>query len=829
MDCDNADDDFGISEARQLVKTRNRKNRKSGGFQSMGLSAATSNGIMKKGYKIPTPIQRKAIPMILSGRDVVSMARTGSGKTAAFLIPLLEKFPCHSPAGPRALIMSPTRELAIQTLNFTKELGKFTPLKATVILGGDKMEEQFAALHKSPDIIIATPGRFLHVLMEMNLSLNSIEYVVFDEGDRLFELGFAEQLSETLKRLPRSRQTLIFSATLPKNLVEFARAGLVDPILLRLDLNSKLSQDLKLAHITCLPEEKNIILIHLLGKVIHKDEQAVVFFATKHHVESFQMLLTDLGFECTCIHSGLDPSARNLSLKKFRSRTARVLLVTDVAARGVDIPHLDNVINFHFPAQPKLFLHRVGRVARAGRRGVAYSLVDPEELPYLLDVFMFLGKEWKVCQSSNKQVEWESDCVGRAPRSIMSNLAARIESISSKNSSLESMKKVCVNAMKRFLQTRPNASWESIRRAKDLRDAHFSLPVHQIFDNSAEKEDGTSNEILGVIRQLKLPTIFEALGKHVNPEAFATMMKKRKLHDHIIARRAAQRAVGQTNNVLKNLVERKVSLTDQLGACNANDEMSDNLENIDFFVPYSRDDEATENGLSITGTKSQFYLDAAAASLDLPNDESQQVNSGVAGSHSRKVVWDRKRKRFTGMDAAQGKANMKRIKTESGVWIPASYKTDKYKLWLKKSKSDIIQETSKNTEESSSFIDASNTRKRFSKYGDVIELPDTNEVTGKQNHFFKSSTGHKSKKQQLTPKFTVIGSQKWQDRATSRQKERLQNAEERQKIRKPKGSRTFGQLRLPEQILKQRKLREKQKQRAQKNRNNNQSHKKRKH
>ncbi|VDP86378.1 unnamed protein product, partial [Schistosoma mattheei] len=150
-------------------------------------------------------------------------------------------------------------------------------------------------------------------------------------------------------------------------------------------------------------------------------------------------LLTDLGFECTCIHSGLDPSARNLSLKKFRCRTARVLLVTDVAARGVDIPHLDNVINFHFPAQPKLFLHRVGRVARAGRRGVAYSLVDPEELPYLLDVFMFLGKEWKVCQSSNKQVEWESDCVGRAPRSIMSNLAARIESISSKNSSL-----VCV-------------------------------------------------------------------------------------------------------------------------------------------------------------------------------------------------------------------------------------------------------------------------------------------------------------------------------------------------------------------------------------------------
>ncbi|VDQ08171.1 unnamed protein product [Trichobilharzia regenti] len=209
MDQEDTDDDFGTTEARQLVTKANRKKKKSGGFQSMGLSATTFNGIMKKGYKVPTPIQRKvicefydifqAIPLILSGRDVVAMARTGSGKTAAFLVPLFEKFPCHSPAGPRALIMSPTRELAIQTLNFTKE---------------------------------------------------SVEYVVFDEGDRLFELGFAEQLSETLKRLPQTRQTVIFSATLPKNLVEFARAGLSDPVLIRLDVNSKLSQNLKVGHLT---------------------------------------------------------------------------------------------------------------------------------------------------------------------------------------------------------------------------------------------------------------------------------------------------------------------------------------------------------------------------------------------------------------------------------------------------------------------------------------------------------------------------------------------------------------------------------------------------
>nr|CAH8830661.1 unnamed protein product [Trichobilharzia regenti] len=830
MDQEDTDDDFGTTEARQLVTKANRKKKKSGGFQSMGLSATTFNGIMKKGYKVPTPIQRKAIPLILSGRDVVAMARTGSGKTAAFLVPLFEKFPCHSPAGPRALIMSPTRELAIQTLNFTKELGRFAPLKATIILGGDRMEEQFAALHSSPDIIIATPGRFLHVIMEMNLSLKSVEYVVFDEGDRLFELGFAEQLSETLKRLPQTRQTVIFSATLPKNLVEFARAGLSDPVLIRLDVNSKLSQNLKLAHISCLPEEKNAILVHLLSKVIPSNEQAVVFFATKHHVEFFHVLLSDLGFNCAAIHSGLDPNARNISLKKFRSGKVRALLVTDVAARGVDIPLLDNIINFHFPAQPKLFLHRVGRVARAGRNGNAYSLVDTEELPYLMDVLMFLGKEWQTCQPTSEQDDWEKDCVGRAPRSVISNLTTRIQYVSTENAFLESMKKVCINAMKRFVQTRPSASSESIRRAKELREAHFSLPVHNLFDKSTEKEDETNNEILGVIRQLKLPTIFEALGKHVNPQAFATMAKKRRQHDHIIARRAAQRAAGPVKNELKNLIEKKVSLTDQLGTCNTQNDASENLEDVDFFVPYSRGDEITESGLSITGTKNQFCLEAAAASLDLPTDELQQI-SGVKGSHSRKLVWDRKGKRFTGADAAQGKANMKRIKTESGIWISASYKTDKYEQWLKQSKADIIAASTKSTEEDSyspAATAASENRTKFMKYGDVIEFPDTDDKG--DNHFRGAAKKNKQKGQKssehLAPKFTVIGPHKWHERAIARQKERMQNATEKQKIRQPKGSRTFGQLRKPEQVLKQRKLREKQKQRAQKNKQNH-SHKKR--
>lgn len=188
----------------------------------------------------------QAVPLVMEGKDVVAMARTGSGKTAAFLIPMLEKLKIHSPdKSPRALVLSPTRELALQTFRFTREIARYTNLTCTIILGGDRMEDQFEAMHQKPDVIIATPGRLLHVLVEMNLKLSFIEYCVFDEADRLFEMGFEEQLKEILHRMPASRQTLMFSATLPKSIVEFAKGGLSDPTLVRLDVDSKLNEGLQ--------------------------------------------------------------------------------------------------------------------------------------------------------------------------------------------------------------------------------------------------------------------------------------------------------------------------------------------------------------------------------------------------------------------------------------------------------------------------------------------------------------------------------------------------------------------------------------------------------
>jgi ATP-dependent RNA helicase DDX54/DBP10 len=359
----------------------NRKGKKSGGFQSMGLCLPIYKAIGHMGYKVPTPIQRKAIPVVLDGRDVVAMARTGSGKTAAFLIPLLERLKTHSgKVGARGLILSPSRELAMQTLKFCKDLGKHTDLRYCVLVGGEHIDDQFSAIASNPDIIIATPGRLMHLMIEMSLDLKTIEYVVFDEADRLFEMGFAEQLHEILFKLPESRQTLLFSATMPKTLVDFARAGLSDPALIRLDVDTKISKDLQMYFFSLKKDQKDAMLIYLLKNLIVNDEQTIIFTATKHHVEYLHELLQCVGIQNTYIYGALDQQARRIHLARFRSEKEKVLIVTDVAARGLDIPLLDHVINYDFPATCKTFVHRVGRVARAGRSGKAWSLVATDEV-----------------------------------------------------------------------------------------------------------------------------------------------------------------------------------------------------------------------------------------------------------------------------------------------------------------------------------------------------------------------------------------------------------------------------------------------------------------
>ncbi|KAM4649392.1 ATP-dependent RNA helicase DDX54 isoform 1-T1 [Amazona ochrocephala] len=692
-------------DTRAMVRAQNQKKKKSGGFQSMGLSYPVFKGIMKKGYKVPTPIQRKSIPAILRGRDVVAMARTGSGKTACFLIPMFERLKAPSQAGARALILSPTRELALQTLKFTKELGKFTGLKSALILGGDKMEDQFAALHENPDIIIATPGRLVHVAVEMKLKLHTVEYVVFDEADRLFEMGFAEQLQEIIARLPDCHQTVLFSATLPKLLVEFARAGLTEPMLIRLDVESKLSEQLKLAFFHVRGDDKPAVLLHLLRTVVKPQDQTVVFVATKHHTEYLKELLTAQGIRCTHIYSSLDQTARKINIAKFSHGKCPVLLVTDVAARGLDIPMLDNVINYSFPAKAKLFLHRVGRVARAGRSGTAYSLVAPDEMPYVFDLHLFLGRSLVLAGTQEMPAD-AGGVLGRVPQSLVDDEECLLLTDHEGSLELRSLRRVADNAHKQYLRSRPGPSPESIKRAKDMDVSQ--LGIHPLF--SARFED-TELERLKFVDSIKTykskATIFEI--NATSRTLASTVMRSKRRHDHALIekyqrgqqekRAAALKGQGlcldppaseegdgegdkeeDLQDVFSNVLGQKRKRGRGEGGGPRKKLQRSVQQDKDFYIPYRPKDFESERGLSVGGEGSPFEQQAAGAVLDLMGDENHNLNK------SRQLLkWDRKKKRFVGQT---GQEDKKKVKTESGRYISSSYKNNLYEKWKQKYKVD---------------------------------------------------------------------------------------------------------------------------------------------
>lgn len=265
------------------------------------------------------------------------------------------------------------------------------------------MDEQFKEMTKNPDVIIATPGRLMHLCLEMEMTLSSVEYIVFDEADRLFELGFEMQLHDIMHKLPSHRQTVLFSATLPKLLVNFAKAGLNDPLLIRLDVDSKISPDLNMHFLIVKSADKEALLLWLLKHAIPQHESSILFVSTKHHVDYLQELLTLAGLSTTYIYGALDSTARTNNMAAFRSGSKKILIVTDVASRGIDIPLLNNVINYDLPDQSKVFLHRVGRAARAGAPGQAWNLVTPDEVGYVLDLQLFLGRSLCLGKGNGRQ------------------------------------------------------------------------------------------------------------------------------------------------------------------------------------------------------------------------------------------------------------------------------------------------------------------------------------------------------------------------------------------------------------------------------------------
>lgn len=767
-DHEDGDNDAAFIAAHQASANRKASNlkgrtvKKGGGFQAMGLSANLLKAITRKGFSVPTPIQRKTIPLVLDDQDVVGMARTGSGKTAAFVIPMIEKLKGHSSkVGARALVMSPSRELALQTLKVVKELGRGTDLKAVLLVGGDSLEEQFAYMAGNPDIIIATPGRFLHLKVEMNLDLSSIKYVVFDEADRLFEMGFAIQLTEILHGLPQSRQTLLFSATLPKSLVEFARAGLQDPTLVRLDTESKISPDLQSAFFSVKSADKEGALLHILHEVIKiptgeteagkrareqlssggnpkkrkrsdlsskptespTEHSTIIFVATKHHVDYITSLLRESGFAVSYAYGSLDQTARKIQVSNFRAGISNILVVTDVAARGIDIPILANVINYDFPSQAKIFVHRVGRTARAGRSGWSYSLVRDSDAPYLLDLQLFLGRRLILGRNSHDVPNYSDDVVvGSFPRDALARNCEWVSKLLNEDIDIEGQREVAMKGEKLYMRTRNSASSESAKRAKDVVSCDEWTMLHPLFNNEANDLEVEREKMLARIGGYKpQETIFEISGrrggKSGDDEAM-DMMKK--LRSTMAKKRAKKQNENQstisendTSMVPKNAMGDKVAgdfgdqmigddLADMSMASDSELEVTFSyaaekkkskggetqsegmsFQNPEFFMSYIPTSHSTaeERAYGVhSGSNSNFVEASRDATMDLSRDEASR---GFAEPRSI-MRWDKRHKKYVSRrNDEDGSKGALLVKGESGAKIAASFRSGRFDAWKK--------------------------------------------------------------------------------------------------------------------------------------------------
>nr|XP_043610076.1 putative DEAD-box ATP-dependent RNA helicase 29 [Erigeron canadensis] len=686
-----------VSSVTELKKKEKKeKKAKGGGFESLNLSPNVFRGVKRKGYRVPTPIQRKTMPLILSGADVVAMARTGSGKTAAFLVPMLEKLQQHvSQSGVRALILSPTRDLALQTYKFANELGRFTDLHVCLLVGGDSMEIQFEDLSKNPDIIIATPGRLMHHLEEVvDMSLKSVEYMVFDEADSLFSMGFKEQLYRILEQLSDNRQTLLFSATLPSALHDFATAGLRDPQVVRLDLETKISPDLKLTFFTLRQEEKLAALLYLLREHIRSDEQSLIFVSTKHHVQFLELLLREEGIEPSICYGDMDQDDRKINVQRFRSRKTMFLIVTDIAARGIDIPLLDNVINWDFPPKPKLFVHRVGRAARAGRTGTAFSFVTADDMAFLLDLHLFLSRPIRPAPTEEevlrdmKGVTSEIDhamangvtVFGRFPQTAIDLVADRVREILDSSTEIDCLIRPCERAFRLYMKTKERPSRESIKRAKNM-------PREGLHPMFMKVLGGNELSALAFSENLKAyrakQTVLESEGhaakaKHLkgpSSQWVDVMKMKRAIHEKIINKVNQQHKQQSSNHTAKDMEIEHNTLQGTGKKVSGSKRKARSFKDEEFFISSVPTNQHYEAGLSVRGNQGFSSNRLESAVLDLAADDGSGLQKQKSAYH-----WDKRSKKYVKLNNNDRVSASGKIITESGSKGKAN-KTGIYEKW----------------------------------------------------------------------------------------------------------------------------------------------------
>ena len=356
-------------------------------FSELGLDPKILKAIEELGYIKPTPIQEMSIPPILQGRDLVGSAQTGTGKTAAFALPAIHRLGNHG--GCRALALAPTRELAIQIEENFRIYGKFLDLRMALLYGGVKYGKQLDQLKNEPDVIVATPGRLLDHISQRNLSLQNIEILILDEVDRMLDMGFIEDVTKIIQKTPKSRQTLLFSATIPDSVRRLSAWALENPAEAKVDIKISAADTVSHALYPVPAIQKFDLLISLLKNI--KFDNLIIFFQTRRGTDKISQWLTEHGRNVRVLHSDLKQRDRVSALEDFKKGDVKILCATDVASRGLDISNVTHVINYDVPQHSEDYIHRIGRTGRARTEGEAFTLCKPEELPLVESIEKLLG------------------------------------------------------------------------------------------------------------------------------------------------------------------------------------------------------------------------------------------------------------------------------------------------------------------------------------------------------------------------------------------------------------------------------------------------------
>ena len=360
-------------------------------FSNLGLSEKLLEGVKAMGYIDPTPIQLRAIPLVLSGKDVIGSAQTGTGKTAAFALPILSKLDRHNPVGPRALILEPTRELAAQVETAVRDYSRFTDLKISVVYGGVGYGKQTEELRRGVDIVAATPGRLIDHLQQGNLKLDHVQYLVLDEADRMLDMGFLPDVRYIVERCPRQRHTALFSATIPPQIETLIQWAMREPETIEIGARRSPAETVKHVIYPVSDSQKTDLLLELLKRVNY--DSVIIFCRTKHGADRIAHTLKRANHAVCVLHSNRTQREREQALRGFRDGRFEVLVATDIAARGLDIADVSHVINYDVPQHPEDYIHRIGRTGRAEATGDAFTIMIAEDAPHVYAIERFISQK----------------------------------------------------------------------------------------------------------------------------------------------------------------------------------------------------------------------------------------------------------------------------------------------------------------------------------------------------------------------------------------------------------------------------------------------------